>query len=129
MRSEKTGFTLIEVMIAMVIVGILATIAIPKYHSMRRQSYVASVLSQLRHTHQAQEHFFLENDIYATNAGALNVQSSDKIPVTVVDGSQMGWSATALYRNTPVACAIFYGTAIIPPPATSSDEGEPICTW
>lgn len=130
LRKEIVGFTLIEVMIAVLLIGILATIAVPKYQAHKRMAHVAAAISQLRHLQQAQEHYYLEADTYASTIGALpNLQTASKIPVVLVEGTQMGWSATARYRETTIVCAVFYGTATIPAPATPADDGKPVCTW
>lgn len=127
---NRRGFTLIEIVIAVLLIGILATIAVPKFQAHKRQAHVAAAISQLRHLQQAQEHHYLEADSYAATVGALpDLQVASKIPIVIVAGTQMGWSATARYRETTVVCAIFYGTAPIPPPATPADDGEPVCTW
>src|SRR5256885_3527992 len=45
-RSER-GFTLIELVIVIVILGILASVAIPKYEDMREQARTATLKGQL----------------------------------------------------------------------------------
>ncbi|HYQ95905.1 MAG TPA: prepilin-type N-terminal cleavage/methylation domain-containing protein [Candidatus Eisenbacteria bacterium] len=45
--SNEAGFTLIELVIVIVILGILASVAIPKYEDMREQARVATLKGQV----------------------------------------------------------------------------------
>ena len=45
--QKNCGFTLIELLIVVVIIGILASIAIPKFASVRERSYMATVILDL----------------------------------------------------------------------------------
>jgi prepilin-type N-terminal cleavage/methylation domain-containing protein len=46
-RRNQAGFTLIELVIVIVILGILAAVAIPKYEDMREQARVATLKGEL----------------------------------------------------------------------------------
>ena len=58
------GFTLIELMIVVVIIGILAGIAIPKFANTKEKAYIASMKSDLRNLVTAQEAYFADSTAY-----------------------------------------------------------------
>lgn len=74
-RSSKAkGFTLIEVMITVVIIGILASIAYPSYLSQVRKSRRSEAVATILQIQQAQERWrancpFYAGSISATNSG------------------------------------------------------------
>jgi type IV pilus assembly protein PilA len=69
-RNEK-GFTLIELMIVIAIIGILAAIAIPQFSAYRTRSYNASARSDLRNAVTTQEAYFAEHGFYTNVVGDL----------------------------------------------------------
>lgn len=75
LRSSK-GFTLIELMIVVVIIGILAAIAIPNFISMQNRAKEASVKANMHTFQLAMEDYAVTQDgIYATAAEAAAVQA------------------------------------------------------
>jgi prepilin-type N-terminal cleavage/methylation domain-containing protein len=70
LRNNK-GFTLIELMIVVVIIGILAAIAIPKFNSVSQNAKKAEAGPVLKQICTLQGTFFQENGSYAASVGAL----------------------------------------------------------
>ena len=70
-RVAAAGFTLIELMIAVVIVGILATIAFPSYQEHMRKSRRSAAQSFLIDVSARQQQYLIDARSYAGGAGAL----------------------------------------------------------
>lgn len=71
MNNEK-GFTLVELMIVVAIIGILAAIAIPQFAAYRQRAFNSSAQSDVRNTKTAQEVMQADNQVYgATDSAAL----------------------------------------------------------
>ncbi len=126
MRSESRGFTIIELLIVVVIIGILAAIAIPKFANTKEKAFLASMKADLRNLVTAEEAYLAEFYTYASNLGAM-YQTSAGVTVSMQNVTASGWGATATHTGTGRACAIFYGT-VGSPPAPATQEGEPTCS-
>jgi prepilin-type N-terminal cleavage/methylation domain-containing protein len=61
MRRNKEGFTLIELMVVVVIIGILAAIAIPNYARIVQQAKVAEVKSNMHTTQLEVEYYCMDS--------------------------------------------------------------------
>ena len=102
-RNQK-GFTLIELMIVVAIIGILAAVAIPnflRYQSKSKQSEARVLLSGL---YTSQISFFAEENGYGDWSMAAGV---------VVDVHSLGFAPASVPKYFPDASTVLGGTAVV----------------
>ena len=71
MMKKNEGFTLIELMIVIAIIGILAAIAIPQFSAYRQRSYNAAAEADLRNAATAQEAYYVDAQTYCPTVAGL----------------------------------------------------------
>lgn len=100
-RSGARGFTLIEVLIAVVVVGVLGMVALPTFLDAIRKSRRAEAISTLATLQQAQERYRSNNATYADNdvlTSSLRVNAttaSGYYTIAITAASATGYTATA----------------------------------
>ena len=124
--KSKRGFTLIELLIVVVIVGILASIAIPKFANTKEKAYLATMKSDLRNLATAEESFLFDSLTYTTSLASLNGwQPSTGVTITINSATGGGWAATASHNVSTKKCYLFYGSA--GPIGSATVEGKVAC--
>lgn len=92
MKKIASGFTLIEMLIVVVIVGIVMAVAIPAYQTHTLKANRADAYAALDEIMKAQERFAYENGTYTTDLTALGYTATQP-------------SGRGLYNITAAACA------------------------
>lgn len=125
----RRGFTLIELLIVVVIIGILASIAIPKFGNTKSKAYVTAMKSDLRNLVTAEEAFFADSTYYttATNLVSRNgFKNTTGVGVPAVTTGAGYWSATVTHSQLAGAtCGI--GVMTTNPIVSTAGDGEPNC--
>ena len=102
MKKAK-GFTLVELVIVIIIVGILSIVAVPIYRGYTRRAYASEGRALLGSIQTAQKVYFAENGTYYTTGTTSKVESSlfdvdasknKYFTAFSVGGNSASWSAT-----------------------------------
>ncbi len=100
-HNPASGFTLIEVMIVVVIVGILASIALPSFMDQMRKSRRTDALQSLRALQLAQERYRGNNPSYGTLA-QISISADTpggRYTLAVSNPTAVGYTATATAKS------------------------------
>lgn len=126
--SSRKGFTIIELLIVVVILGLLASIAIPKLAATKDKTKMASVKNDLRNTMTAQEAYFADYSTFGTlsqlqAASNYNLSTGNTGTVT---GVSNGYTATI--SNPTISLGLTQCTVQSGAGATAGVDGVIICS-
>jgi len=113
---KNKGFSLIELLIVIAIIGTLAAIAIPLFSSYRISSYNSSAQVDLRNLINGEETFYAENQSY-TNVPAIEgyqesltnlpgVRVGKLICASVTNATMISFTASTQHKNGDLTFSI-----------------------
>jgi len=92
MRNDR-GFSLIEVLVIVVLIGVLSGIAISQYASFRANSFDSKVAAAVRGAATGEEAYFAQHQTYAVDPDTLAVPTNDvTLVITAGNSGNLGTS-------------------------------------
>ena len=100
-QKRDNGFTLIELLVVIVVIGILASIAIPVFLRQREKAYKAHAVNDMKNAASAVESYATEN-----NGSYLPLDGADEAsPLLVTEGFRGGvWTALTVVSTVGTYC-------------------------
>jgi prepilin-type N-terminal cleavage/methylation domain-containing protein len=110
MRAVRKAFTLIEVLVVLVVLGILSGIAIARFVSTKEAAYIASMKADLRNFAVYEQNYSMDSQgsYFAGNGSAQGFVPTPGVTIaaTSVSGPPPTWEAMATHDKTSKTCAI-----------------------
>lgn len=121
------GFTVIELLVVVVVVGVLVGFALPRFRTQKYRAIQGTMESDLANLAKTQEGYYYNFGAYAPNIAALNMDLSPGNNVVINEATTAGWSATLVHiPSIGKTCYIFYGNAA--PVGSATREGLASCS-
>jgi prepilin-type N-terminal cleavage/methylation domain-containing protein len=110
MTVNRRGFTLIEVLVVLVILGVLSGIAIAKFLSTKQAAYVATMKADLRNFALYEQNYLMDSQgsYFSGNGAGQGFVASPGVTIaaTADVGPPPSWHATASHDKTAETCSI-----------------------
>jgi len=110
MRAIRKAFTLIEVLVVLVVLGILSGIAIARFVSTKEAAYLATMKTDLRNFALYEQNYLIDSQgsYFAGNGSAQGFLPTVGVTVTATTdpGPPPSWNAIAIHDKSAQTCSI-----------------------
>jgi prepilin-type N-terminal cleavage/methylation domain-containing protein len=115
---RNRGFTIIEMLAVMVVIGLLAMIAFARLQTTKDKATIASMSSDLHAIAEEQEAYYFQHRAYSPWIDSLNPRLSPGNTITIVEATTSGWSGQVSNPKVTQLCYVVIGSAAALGPAT-----------
>lgn len=121
--ATRPGFTLVEVTLVAVVIGVLAAVAVPLYSGSKDKAYIAAMKADLHTAAIYEEQYATENHgqyfsgVATADAPVEGFRASRRITVTLTAADILGshlseWTAVARHSQSSSSCELRNGLIV-----------------
>lgn len=114
MLRSRRGFTLIELMVVVLILGILASLVVPHLAASKDKAYLAGLRSDVRNAQLAEEEYFSVVGLYGTvtdlqQTTSLKLTANDAMSITLTPSGYTISATNSEIHSGPDSCGVSVG--------------------
>ncbi|HAA45766.1 MAG: pilin [Halomonas sp. 54_146] len=130
-NTKQGGFTLIELMIVVAIIGVLASIAVPQYQNYVARAQVSEAISLASSAKTAVSEYYVTNGEFPVDNATAGLSDDTDIKGSYVQSVTVGTGGviTAKMASADVVGALIDKTLDFTPTASDADTNSGSITW
>lgn len=107
----RRAFTLIELMIVVLVIGLLVGIALPKFQDSKKRTYMAAMKADLHNLMSVQAAHVTAGNAYSTDTMSLGFRTTRGNVLAIPEATANGWIARVTHPGAAgIECVVYVGT-------------------